>query len=81
VDELPETASEGTRAWGFVPGDLGELLTAGAKPEMWGCEKCGVEFFLRDVGQSYPGGEDRGTSPTSQEGSTERRIRDSNAPT
>jgi hypothetical protein len=42
---------EGTRAWGFVLGDLGELMTGGTKLEMWGCEKCGqVEFFLPDVG-------------------------------
>jgi hypothetical protein len=42
---------EGTRAWGFALGDFGELLTGGAKLEMWGCESCGhVEFFLPDVG-------------------------------
>jgi hypothetical protein len=41
---------EGTRAWGFALGDVGELLTGGTKLEMWGCEACGhVEFFLPDV--------------------------------
>jgi hypothetical protein len=33
---------EGTRAWGFVHGDFGALLTGGARLEMWG--------FLPDVG-------------------------------
>lgn len=42
---------EGTRAWGFVLGDLGELFTGGEKLEMWACEKCGhVELFLPNVG-------------------------------
>jgi hypothetical protein len=44
---------EGTRAWGFVLGDFGELLTGGSKLEMWGCETCGhVEFFLPNVGDA-----------------------------
>jgi hypothetical protein len=43
---------EGTRAWGFVLGDLGELLTGGTKLEMWACESCGhVEFFVPGVGE------------------------------
>ena len=38
---------EGTRAWGFVFGDLGELLTGGEEIEMWACESCGhIEFFM-----------------------------------
>ena len=42
---------EGTRTWGFVLGDVGELLTGGTKLEMWGCEQCGhVEFFLPNIG-------------------------------
>ena len=43
---------EGTRAWGFVLGDFGELLTGGTKLEMWACESCGhVEFFVPGVGE------------------------------
>jgi hypothetical protein len=42
---------EGTRAWGFLLGDLGELMTGGTKLEMWGCLNCGhVEFFVPGVG-------------------------------
>ena len=42
---------EGTRAWGFVLGDFGELMTGGTKLELWGCQSCGhVEFFLPDIG-------------------------------
>ena len=42
---------EGTRAWGFVLGDLGELFTGGEKLELWACKKCGhVELFLPNVG-------------------------------
>jgi len=42
---------EGTRAWGFVLGDLGELFTGGEKLELWACEMCGhVEFFVPGVG-------------------------------
>ena len=38
---------EGTRAWGFVFGDLGELFTGGEEIEMWTCESCGhIEFFM-----------------------------------
>jgi hypothetical protein len=38
---------EGTRGWGFIFGDLGELLTGGEEIEMWTCESCGhIEFFL-----------------------------------
>jgi len=42
---------EGTRAWGFFLGDVGELMTGGTKLEMWACENCGhVEFFVPDIG-------------------------------
>jgi len=42
---------EGTRAWGFLLGDLGELMTGGTKLEMWACPNCGhVEFFVPGVG-------------------------------
>ena len=42
---------EGSRAWGFVLGDVGELMTGGTKLELWGCPSCGhVEFFLPDIG-------------------------------
>ena len=42
---------EGTRAWGFLLGDLGELMTGGTKLEMWACASCGqVEFFLPGIG-------------------------------
>lgn len=42
---------EGTRAWGFLLGNVGELLTGGTKLEMWGCSSCGhVEFFLPGIG-------------------------------
>jgi hypothetical protein len=38
---------EGTRAWGFVLGDLGELFTGGTKLGMYACKSCGyVEFFI-----------------------------------
>ena len=38
---------EGTRAWGFVLGDLGELFTGGTKLGMYACKNCGyVEFFV-----------------------------------
>jgi hypothetical protein len=41
---------EGTRAWGFVLGGFGELLTGGTKLEFWGCQSCGhVEFFLPGI--------------------------------
>ena len=37
---------EGTRAWGFLLGDLGELFTNQEKIEMYVCELCGyIEFF------------------------------------
>jgi hypothetical protein len=40
---------EGTRAWGFVLGDLGELFTHQETIEMYVCESCGgVEFFVPD---------------------------------
>lgn len=38
---------EGTRAWGFIFGDLGELLTGGEEIEMWTCDSCGhIDFFM-----------------------------------
>jgi hypothetical protein len=38
---------EGTRAWGFILGDLGEMLTGGEEMAMFVCEDCGhVEFFM-----------------------------------
>ena len=38
---------EGTRAWGFVLGDLGELLTSRERIAVYACESCGhMEFFL-----------------------------------
>jgi len=38
---------EGTRAWGFILGDFGELLTGGEDMAMFVCENCGhVEFFV-----------------------------------
>jgi hypothetical protein len=38
---------EGTRAWGFILGDLGELFTGGEEMAMFVCENCGhVEFFV-----------------------------------
>jgi hypothetical protein len=38
---------EGTRAWGFIFGDFGELLTGGEEIAMFACEECGhVEFFI-----------------------------------
>ncbi|HSC87565.1 MAG TPA: hypothetical protein VLC09_09860 [Polyangiaceae bacterium] len=38
---------EGTRAWGFILGDFGELLTGGEEMAMFVCEDCGhVEFFM-----------------------------------
>lgn len=42
---------EGTRAWGFLLGDFGELLTGGTKLELWACGSCGhVEFFVPGIG-------------------------------
>jgi len=38
---------EGTRAWGFVLGDFGELFTSGEEMAMFVCEDCGyVHFFV-----------------------------------
>ena len=38
---------EGTRAWGFIFGDFGELFTGGEVIAMFACEECGhVEFFI-----------------------------------
>lgn len=38
---------EGTRAWGFILGDFGELLTGGEEMAMFVCEDCGhVELFM-----------------------------------
>lgn len=38
---------EGTRAWGFILGDFGELLTGGEEMAMFVCGDCGhVEFFM-----------------------------------
>jgi hypothetical protein len=40
---------EGTRAWGFVLGDLGELSTSRTRLEMYACESCGhIELFVPD---------------------------------
>jgi hypothetical protein len=41
------TFHEGTRAWGFIFGDLGELFTGGEEIEMFTCVLCGnIEFFM-----------------------------------
>ncbi len=54
---------EGTRAWGFVLGDLGELFTGGEKLEMWACEKCGhVEVFPTRHRMTYGDAAPPGTS-------------------
>jgi hypothetical protein len=38
---------EGTRAWGFVLGDLGELFTSRERIAIYACEACGhMELFL-----------------------------------
>ena len=38
---------EGTRAWGFLLGDFGELFTNRQRIQMYACDACGhVEFFL-----------------------------------
>jgi hypothetical protein len=38
---------EGTRSWGFILGDIGELFTNQEKIEMYVCGFCGnVEFFV-----------------------------------
>ena len=43
---------EGTRAWGFVLGDLGELLTKRINLDVYACPRCGrVELFLDGVGE------------------------------
>ena len=40
---------EGTRAWGFALGDLGELFTSRTSLELYACESCGhIELFLPD---------------------------------
>jgi hypothetical protein len=42
---------EGTRAWGFFLGNVGELFEGGTKLELWACENCGhVEFFVPGIG-------------------------------
>jgi len=43
---------EGTRAWGFILGDLGELFTNQETIEMYVCKSCGgVEFFVPNRGE------------------------------
>jgi hypothetical protein len=38
---------EGTRAWGFILGDVGELFTGGQEMAMFVCKDCGyVHFFV-----------------------------------
>jgi len=38
---------EGTRAWGFVLGDIGELLVNRESFDVYACSQCGkVEFFV-----------------------------------
>ena len=43
---------EGTRAWGFILGDLGELLTHREQYDVYLCQRCGkIEMFLDGVGE------------------------------
>lgn len=44
---------EGTRAWGFWLGDLGELFTNRELYDVYICPNCGkVEFFLDGIGDT-----------------------------
>ena len=45
---------EGTRAWGFLLGDLGELFVNREHFDVYVCPRCGrVEFFVDGVGEEY----------------------------
>jgi hypothetical protein len=45
---------EGTRAWGFLLGDLGELFVNREHFDVYLCSRCGrVEFFLDGVGEEF----------------------------
>ncbi|MBK1790588.1 hypothetical protein [Persicirhabdus sediminis] len=41
---------EGTRAWSFILGDLGELFVNQEHYNVFGCPKCGKIEFFGDVG-------------------------------
>ena len=46
---------EGTRAWPFLFGELGELLVNRERFEVFACEGCGkVEFFLPTESRTAP---------------------------
>jgi len=45
---------EGTRAFGFVLGDLGELFTHSEHFDIYVCPRCGrVEFFVDGIGEEF----------------------------
>lgn len=45
---------EGTRLWGALLGDLGELFTNREHLDIYVCPRCGrVEFFLDGVGEQF----------------------------
>lgn len=45
---------EGTPAWGFVLGDLGELFVNREHFDVYLCPRCGrLEFFLDGVGEEF----------------------------
>jgi hypothetical protein len=47
---------EGTRAWSFVLGDLGELFVNREQFDIYACAACGhVEFFVDGVGEELRG--------------------------
>lgn len=49
---------EGTRAWGFFLGDLGELFTNREHFDVYVCPRCGrVEFFVDGLGEELRGPE------------------------
>lgn len=45
---------EGTRAWGALLGDIGELFTNRERFDVYMCPRCGrVEWFVDGVGEEF----------------------------
>ena len=45
---------EGTRAWAFIFGDLGELFTNREHFDVYVCKNCGkVELFVDGIGEQF----------------------------
>jgi hypothetical protein len=45
---------EGSRGWGFVLGDMGELFTNREHFDVYVCQRCGrVELFVDGIGEEF----------------------------